>query len=178
MENRKYKIILLTILTLSVFVIAIVELTGISDHSIGWWRNRHDGEANLYDRYNNKVYHGEIYPEETRTRDELVRDMPKTTMQFYETKYSFGSITQGSVVKHAFRFKNTGQNPLMIAKSDVTCGCTVPGFPKDAIAPGQEGEITVEFNSANKYGYQEKSVVVHSNAMPESVSIKIDADIK
>lgn len=177
-NGRRYKIILLTILVICVFVIAIIELAGISDHSLAWWRNRHDGQASLYDRHNDRYYRGEIYPEEDLSRSELVDRMKKTTMHFYETKYSFGTVTQGQTVKHAFRFKNTGQNPLMIAKTDVSCNCTVSGFPNDAIAPGQEGEITVEMNTTGIYNFQEKTVVVHSNAMPESVSIKVDADIK
>ncbi len=179
MYKRRYKIILLTILVICVFVIAIIELAGISDHSIGWWRDRHQGEASLYDRHNDRYYHGDIYPEETLSRSELVERMQKTTMQFYETKYSFGVVRQGATVKHAFRFKNTGQHPLMIAKSDVSCNCTVSGFPNDAIAPGQEGEITVELNTTGiNPSWQEKSVTIHSNAMPESVVIKIDAEIQ
>ncbi len=179
--DRKYKLILLTILVLSIFVIAIVELTGISDHSLAWRRDRRRGDAELYDKANNRVYHGDIYPEETRTRDQLVHEMPKTTMQFYETKYDFGSVSHGSVLRHSFRFKNTGLNPLMIAKTDVKCGCTVSGYPYDAIAPGQEGEITVEYNTGfNKLevGKQKKEVAIHSNSMPESVDIIIEADIR
>ena len=178
MNQSKYKIILLTVLVLSILVIAVIELLGVSDHSLAWWRDHRRGEAELYDRANNRYYRGEIYPEQTRTRDQIVKDMPKTTMQFYETKHTFGSISQGSVVKHSFKFKNTGDHPLMIAKTDVSCGCTVPGFPQETIAPGQEGDVTVEFNSTGKYGFQEKEVVIHSNAIPESVTIKIDADIK
>jgi len=177
--GKRYRIILLTVLTLSVLTIAIVELTGISDHSIGWWRDRRNGEATLYDRNNNKTYHGDIYPEQEKSRDDLVHEMPKTTMQFYETRYSFGEVSQGKEVKHTFRFKNTGQNPLMIAKTDVTCGCTVTGFPQETIAPGQEGDLTVAFNSRGKNpGYYENPVVVHSNAIPEAVTIKTDADVK
>ena len=180
MEN-KYKIILLTVLVLSVFTIAIVELTGISDHSLGWWRDKNHGDAELYDKHNNRFYHGEIYPEQTRTRDQLVHDMPKTTMQFYETKYDFKSVSYGSVLKHSFHFKNTGENPLMIAKTDVNCGCTVSGFPNDPIAPGQEGEVSVEYNTAYNgsklRGPQEKDVVIHANTMPESVTIKVEANI-
>lgn len=180
--EKKYKIVLLTVLTLSVFAIAIVELTGISSHSIGWWRDRHEGEASLYDRENNRTYRGEIYPDQERTRDQIVHDMPKTTMQFYETKYSFGTISRGATVKHSFRFKNTGQNSLMIAKADVECNCTVSGFPPEAIAPDQEGEITVQFtpkaDSNAVSQWVEKRVVVHANTMPESVALKIDATVQ
>ena len=112
-----------------------------------------------------------------RLKDEIVAKMPKTTMQFYETNYNFGSISRGRIVKHTFRFKNTGVNPLMISKTDVTCGCTVTDFPYDPIPPGLDGDLTIEFNSTGKSGYQHNNIIVHSNANPESVSIGTEADV-
>ncbi len=104
--------------------------------------------------------------------------MPKTSMQFYETKFSFGSVGIGRVLKHTFRYKNTGSNPLMICKADVSCGCTVPSFlVTDPIAPGTEGDLVVEFNTAGKAGFQQKNIIIHSNALPEAVSISIEADV-
>jgi Protein of unknown function (DUF1573) len=173
--SKTLKIILLTVLTLSVFTLVIIELTGISRYSL--LRPNRPADAELYSPEGRR-YHGEIYPEDIKTCDETVKGMLKTTMQFYETKYNFGPVAQGKVVSHSFHFKNTGQHPLLICKADVTCGCTVPYIPHDPIAPGSEGEITIEFNSAGKLGIEDKSIIVHSNAMPEAVSIGIEADVK
>ena len=174
--EKNYKAVLLTILTLSIFAIAIVELLGVSKNS--FFRKTHEGGEGTFYSKDGEVYRGEIFPEQTKTRDQIVAEMPKTTIQFYETKKSFGTMPEGTVIKHAFRFKNTGQNPLMISKTDVTCGCTVPEFQKEPIAPGADGEITVEYHSAGKSGFQEKNIIVHSNAIPEAVSITIEADVK
>jgi len=175
--DRNYKAILLTILTFSVFVLVIIELTGISSN--GLFRKFHGGGEGVFYTKDGEVYHGEIYPEQTITRSQRAAQMPKTTVQFYETKYNFGSIPDDQVVRHAFRFKNTGMNPLLIAKTDVTCGCTVTNFPQDPIPPDGEGEITVDFNPAGKEkGIEDKNIVVHSNALPEAISIGIEADIK
>ncbi len=178
---KNYKIVLLTILTLSVFTLVILELTGVSRNSLFTMLKGHrEGEpynGNFYSK-DGTVYRGEIYPEDTKTRCERIMKMTKTTMQFYETKYSFGVVSEGKVLRHAFRFKNTGQHPLMICKADVTCGCTVPGFQLDPVAPGADGDITVEFNTAGKSGFQQKNIIVHSNAMPEAVSIGIEADVR
>ena len=175
MDNN-YKYVLLTVLTLSVFVLTIVELTGISSNSI--FRKFHGGgEGSFYSR-DGEVYRGEIYPEQTRTRSQIVAEMPKTTMQFYETKFNFGSIPAGKVVTHVFKFKNTGDHPLMIAKTDVSCGCTTPNFPLEAIPAQGEGEITIVYNSAGHSGLQQKNILVHSNAIPEAVSIGIEANVQ
>lgn len=176
---KNFKIVLLTVLTLSVFTLVIIELTGVSRNSLFRARADARGEENgtFYSK-DGTVYHGEIFAEDTKTRCERIAKMPKTTMQFYETKFPFGVVSEGKVVKHAFKFKNTGTNPLMICKTDVTCGCTVPGFQQEAIPPGADGEITVEFNTAGKSGFQQKNIIVHSNAMPEAVSIGIEADVR
>lgn len=175
MDNN-YKYVLLTILTLSVFTLTIVELTGVSKNAL--FRKFHTGGEGVFYSRNGEVYRGEIFPEQTRTRSQMVAEMPKTSLQFYETKFNFGAITSGRVVTHVFRFKNTGLNPLMIAKTDVTCGCTTPNFPLESIAPGSDGEITILYNSEGHSGPQEKNIVVHSNALPEAVSITVDADVR
>ena len=174
--EKNYKIVLLTILTLSVFVLTIVELTGVSRNAL-FRRFKGGGEGVFYSK-DGEIYHGEIYPEQTKTRSQKVAEMPKTTIQFYETKYNFGKITEGKIVRHAFRFKNTGFNPLMIAKADVSCGCTVPEYPSETIAPGADAEITVQYNSNGKSGIQKKNILIHSNAIPEAVSIAIEADVR
>ncbi len=178
---KNYKIVLLTVLTLSVFTLVIIELTGITRNSLfTLFKGHRENEGyngNFFSR-DGTVYHGEIFAEDTKLRCEKISKMAKTTMQFYETKHSFGIVSEGKVVRHAFKFKNTGQNPLMICKADVTCGCTVPGFQLEAIPPDADGEITVEFNTAGKSGFQQKNIIVHSNALPEAVSIGIEADVR
>ncbi len=167
--DRNYKAILLTVLSLSVFVIAIVELIRFSHRG---------GDGIFTATREGETYRGEIYPVQTITRTQRAAEMPKTTVQFYETKYNFGAISESQIVKHAFRFKNTGMNPLFIAKTDVTCGCTVPTFPQEVIGPDGEGEIVVEFNPSGKSGIEQKNIIVHSNALPEAISISIEADVK
>ena len=173
--EKNYRAILLTVLTLSVFMLVIIELTGVSRNAL-FRRFRGGGEGIFYSK-DGEVYRGEIYPEQTKTRSQRVGEMPKTTLQFYETKYDFGKQPEGKVLKHNFKFKNTGFHPLMIAKTDVTCGCTVPNYPEEPIAPGNDGEITVVFNTSGKSGFQQKNIIVHANSLPEAVSIGIEADI-
>ncbi|QHT69836.1 DUF1573 domain-containing protein [Rhodocytophaga rosea] len=84
-------------------------------------------------------------------------------ISFEETSYDFGTIQDGDVVKHTFAFTNTGKSPLIIQNASAQCGCTVPDWPREPIAPGAKGEIKVEFNSKGKAGVQSKAVTVTSN---------------
>jgi len=166
--NPQVKTVLLTVLTLSCFAIALVELSGVSSTA-------------LFNKYSiGNGGNGNPAGEQAATdqRAAKVAAMPKTTMVFTDTKHSFGTINEGDVVKFAYHFKNTGQHPLLITRTDVSCGCTTPSFPKEPIAPGGEGDILVQFNSSGKKGHQQKNVLVHSNAQEEAISIGFDADIK
>jgi hypothetical protein len=163
--NPQLKTVLLTILTLSVFTIALVELSGVSSTA-------------LFNKYGiGKGHeHKESLSEEQRRENEM-RAMPKTTIEFTETKHSFGTIKEGEVVKHAYHFKNTGDQPLLISNAVASCGCTVPAYPKEPIPPKGEGDIVVEFNSKNREGHQQKNVLIYSNAQAESISIGFDVDV-
>jgi hypothetical protein len=71
-------------------------------------------------------------------------------ISFDKKIWDFGTITDGEVVEHTFRFTNTGTNDLIISNASASCGCTIPEWPKEPIAPGEKGEIKVEFNSNGK----------------------------
>ena len=84
-------------------------------------------------------------------------------MKFEESTFNFNDVPQGSKVSHEYKFKNTGKSPLVISNVLVTCGCTVPEWPKSPIAPGKSGIIRVFFNSTGKFGIQNKTITILAN---------------
>lgn len=162
--NAQIKTVLLTILTLSLFVIALVELSGISTTA-------------LFNKYGIGSSPTGMTTKQEESREDEAAKMPKTTIEFAETKHDFGTIKEGEKPRHTYKFKNTGANPLLISKVTVGCGCTTPFFSKEPIAPGGEGEIVIEFNSKGKEGHQEKSAIVHSNGQVAAMSIGFTVDV-
>lgn len=86
--------------------------------------------------------------------------------EFDMTEYDFGTIKQGQKVTQIFKFKNVGDGDLVITDAQGSCGCTVPTYPKDPIAPGKTGEIQVVFDSKNKKDDQSKTVKLFANTSP------------
>jgi hypothetical protein len=82
--------------------------------------------------------------------------------------HDFGNITQGDVVERVFKFKNTGNQPLIITNIQTSCGCTTPVWPRDPIMPGASGEIKVGFNSAGKMNKQTKTLPILSNSVNDA----------
>src|SRR5688572_2238916 len=103
---------------------------------------------------------------------------PAPKMTFTETVHDFGDIKPGAVVNHTFAFKNTGEAPLIIESASASCGCTVPNWPREPIAPGEEGKIDVQFNSQGKSGQQNKLITVRANTQPNITEVTIKANIK
>jgi hypothetical protein len=101
--------------------------------------------------------------------------LPLTKLEFLESSFDFGKIDEGKKVEHVFEFKNTGENPLVLQDARASCGCTIPEYTKDTIAPGSVGQLKVIYDSANKEGQINKTVTVTANTEPATTDIKISA---
>jgi hypothetical protein len=104
-------------------------------------------------------------------------NIPLTGISFAKNEHNFGTITQGEKVKTKFTFTNTGTENLVITNATGSCGCTVPEYPKEPIAPGATGEILVEFNSEGKEGEQAKTVTVEANTEPRQTVLTVKSNI-
>ena len=106
-----------------------------------------------------------------------VKPEEAATMTFNESTFDFGTLTAGEKASHVFKFKNTSNNPLIITAANGSCGCTVPKWPREPIAPGAEGEIQVEFDSKGKSGPQAQSVTITANTLPAQTVLQIKAEV-
>lgn len=99
-------------------------------------------------------------------------------MTFSENIHNFGTLVDGEVVSHQFKFTNTGKTALIISSASASCGCTVPSYPKTPIQPGEEGAINVEFNSSGKVGAFDKNITITANTVPTQVYLVIRGEVK
>jgi hypothetical protein len=90
----------------------------------------------------------------------------------------FGTLAIGEKFTHTFHFTNTGKSPLLITQVNPSCGCTTPkDWPQQPIAPGEEGHITVEFNSNGNSGQVDKSVSVLTNSIPSVWVLRLQGTV-
>lgn len=106
-----------------------------------------------------------------------VKEGPLPTLTFEKLRHNFGEITHGETVSHNFTFTNAGEGDLLISNAKGSCGCTVPKWPKKPIAPGENGEIKVTFNSNNREGKQQKTVTLVTNAIPNTTVLTITGNV-
>lgn len=99
---------------------------------------------------------------------------PITKMTFDEQRFDFGTVTEGEKVAHTFSFTNTGDEPLILSNARGSCGCTVPKWPREPIAPGESADIVVEFNTQNKAGNRSQKVTITANTNPAESFIYLE----
>lgn len=92
-------------------------------------------------------------------------------IKFEEEVFEFGEVDEGAVIKHEFKFVNTGKVPLVIQNAHSTCGCTIPKWPTEMIDPGKSGLIHVEFNTKGKADFQEKPIIITANTYPSVTEV-------
>ena len=93
-------------------------------------------------------------------------------VKFEAYEHDFGTIKNGGNGVYEFKFTNTGKEPLIIVNAKGSCGCTVPSWPKEPIAPGASGAIKVSYDT-KRTGPFTKGVTVMTNAKTETVALTI-----
>ena len=96
----------------------------------------------------------------------VMDSLQETSVTIIDSVYDFGEITEGEMVEFNYRFKNSGNKPLVVSNVSASCGCTVPEKPEAPVQPGETGYIKVKFNSDKRVGEAHKTIMVQSNANP------------
>lgn len=91
-------------------------------------------------------------------------------IEFVKETHDYGNVKYGGNGTCTFNFTNTGNAPLIISNAKGSCGCTVPEWPKEPIAPGAKGTITVKYDT-KRSGLINKSITITSNAVNEPTKI-------
>jgi len=138
--------------------------------SLAWAACKNDGGESVQEIRNGKG------PNSNMIRNPVTADLPLDSNQlarivYNEPEFDFGSVTEGTVVKHDFNFTNTGKVPLTILNARSSCGCTIPEWPHDPIPPGGSGVITAKFDTKGKHLEQKKLIYITANTYPNETKV-------
>ncbi len=94
----------------------------------------------------------------------------KQTQQFAPSKveidavdYDFGFMNPMQTGRHAFVVRNAGERDLELKVVNTTCKCTVGEVGSQAVPPGGETTVTLEWNTASKVGHYAHGAWVNTN---------------
>ena len=112
----------------------------------------------------------------------ITADAPETeestnvTIDFVSKVVDYGTIEHNADGARKFVFTNNGTEPLLIKNAKGSCGCTVPTWPREAIAPGATAEIGVEY-ATNRVGKFTKTITLTTNASKKPVILTIKGEV-
>src|SRR5579885_3719482 len=66
--------------------------------------------------------------------------------------FDFGTVLEGTPVKHEFTIRNVGQADLIIGQVQASCGCTVAKADKQRLRPGEQTRLPVTFDTSHEKG--------------------------
>jgi len=86
------------------------------------------------------------------------------SIYFPEDFWDFGEITPDELPAHIFKFKNIGDEILIIKGTKVSCeSCIDPIISTKELNPGEEGELKITVNSLDMIGRFTKRIYVETN---------------
>jgi len=111
--------------------------------------------------------------------NDVVSDLT-TSIEFFESEHHFGNVFYPSENLYTFKFKNTGNEPLVIESATASCGCTIPNKPEDPILPGEVGELDVIFKPKQGQvgSLVTKKITVIANTEPKETYLNIKGDVQ
>lgn len=99
-------------------------------------------------------------------------------MVFASTKHDFGVFSEDDKPRSfAFTFTNEGTAPIVITRTESTCGCTVPAYSKQPVMPGKSGVVTVFFHPKGHPGVFNRAIYLHTNASDKAVKLSVSGTV-
>lgn len=102
---------------------------------------------------------------------------PLTEIEFLDSVLHMGKVKEGESVNVEFRFKNTGEEMLVIKNVSASCGCTIPEKPEKPIAPGEMGSIKATFDSRGRAGINQKAIMLQANTRQAVYTLMFDVEV-
>lgn len=114
-------------------------------------------------------------PAET-TEVEAAASVDGPVMTFETMEIDYGNIEQDSDPYRIFKFKNTGNEALLITNARGSCGCTVPSYSKAPVEADGTSEIKVRYDT-HRLGQFRKRVTLTTNAGSDPIVITIKGNV-
>jgi len=99
------------------------------------------------------------------------------TVELLSNKQNFGSVKRGEVVELRYELRNSGNTPLLLLASEVSCSCTQVDFSKEPIAPGKSATVIVRFDTKSVWGRQDRYVYITSNASGGEIALRYKGQV-
>jgi len=89
---------------------------------------------------------------------------PKTPkLKIAKNQHNFGNVEEGKLVEVKIGIKNQGKGVLEITDIKSSCGCAAALVSSKKLNAGENGNIRIELDTANREGLLTRTVTIYSN---------------
>jgi hypothetical protein len=88
-------------------------------------------------------------------------DPPKLSLS--TKSWDFGTRWTGQECQTIVRLRNTGGSTLRVVDVRANCGCTVPSVSGDLVAPGEDAELTIRYDTRRHTPQPKRTVFIQTN---------------
>ncbi|MBR1803846.1 MAG: DUF1573 domain-containing protein [Muribaculaceae bacterium] len=99
-------------------------------------------------------------------------------LEFADTICDLGRVSVDSGYQQCvFTFTNVSDSDVSIIGALSSCGCTIPTYPKQPIAPGEKGVVTVTYDTAGRpAGTIDKTITLITTGEPRHITLHIQGE--
>ena len=100
------------------------------------------------------------------------------TATWLERQHDFGVfLEKNGKVSCQMRVVNTGNEPLLIVKAQVGCGCTGITYPETPIQPGDTALVGITYNPSGRPGQFSKQAIIFPNTEIKRTILEISGNV-
>lgn len=103
-------------------------------------------------------------------------DAQGPSIKFEVLSHDYGTLQKNGNGTFNFNFVNEGTEPLILSNVRSSCGCTIPQWPREPIAPGDSKTIKVKYDT-RRIGSFSKSITVTSNGSEQAIVLRIKGKV-
>lgn len=96
----------------------------------------------------------------------------KKVLKFVSEEHNFGEIPRNVPATATFEFTNISDKPVSLANVAGSCGCTVPAWDKNPVAPKKKSKVSATYNAANPGAFTKTVTVTTDNGASYTLYIK------
>lgn len=89
-----------------------------------------------------------------------------------------GRMHSGEVIAMGVGVRNLTDTPIVITRTETTCGCTDIDYPSQPIGVGDTARVEVRFDSQGFYGWQFKRIRLYTSNDVRPLTIYIEAEVE
>lgn len=98
-------------------------------------------------------------------------------IRFAQEVYDYGTIAIGSDGRCSFTFTNTGDAPLIVHQFQSSCGCLVPYWDQEPVAPGSTGNVRLLYDTRRVGPFRKSAMLTTNDPQRPRIVLSINGEV-